>query len=402
VGGPGTGERLLTREFFTVGLAAMLCFAAMGAASPVLPLFIRDELGGSDRAVGFVAGSMAISAIAIRPFLGRLGDRRGLRILIVLGTLLSAVGFGANALVDSMAGAVVARLFVGAGQAALITGAVTLVVNLAPLHRRGEATSYVLTSFHLGLGLGPLAGELLLDATSFDTVWLTLGGISAAGALVATRLPYRPGSIDGVGSGFFHAPSVRPGLVMTLGIVAFGGFQAFIVLFSESIGMDRVAPVFMLSSITVALVRVCFARLPDRLGPVVGSTVALALMGAGLFLVSGWQRPAGLFAATFLMAAGSALLFPSLTPAAVDGVPESRRASALATFTLFIDIGGALGAPLFGIASSATSYGGAFLVGGAVCVLGLVYLHTMVGPHVGPREAPLSPEHRIGPAVDSA
>ena len=188
---------------------------------------------------------------------------------------------------------------------------------------------------------------------------------------------------------------------MTLGIVAFGGFQAFIVLFSESIGMDRVAPVFMVSSITVALVRVCFARLPDRLGPVLGASISLVLMGAGLFLVSGWQRPAGLFAATFLMAAGSALLFPSLTPAAVEGVPESRRASALATFTLFIDIGGALGAPLFGIASSATSYGGAFLFGGMVCILGLVYLHAVLGPHLGPRGAPLSSEHRIGPAVDS-
>lgn len=394
-------DRLLGREFLTLGLAAMLAFSSMGAVNPVLPRFIRDDLGGSDAQVGLVLGSMAFSAIAIRPFLGRLGDRRGLRLLIQLGAVLTALGLLANLLVDSVTMAIPARLLVGAGQAALMTGGTTMAVNLAPEHRRGEATSYILVSFHFGLAFGPLVGELLLDATSFATVWVAAGLLALAGSFVATFLPRRSAIGVDPDAGLFHGPSVKPGITMGMGVLAFAGFQAFLVLFAESIDLERVAPVFLVSSLTIVVVRVFGAQLPDRLGPVRGGSVALFLIAAGLALVSVWQTPAGLYVATLVNGVGSALLFPSLAPAAVNGVPENRRASALATFTLFIDLGSAFGAPAFGVISSATSYGSAFAVGAAVCLASLAYLRLVLAPHLRGQTPALAPGELVDPVVDS-
>ena len=166
------------------------------------------------------------------------------------------------------------------------------------------------------------------------------------------------------------------------GVLAFSGFMAFVVLYGESIGMTKVAPVFFVSSATVVVIRVALARVPDRLGPVRGGGLSLGLIGAGLVMASAWQTPTGLYASVVPLAAGSAMLFPSLAPAVVASVPDGRRASALATFTMFVDAGAALGAPAYGLVASTMSYGAAFVFGGVVCVVGIIYVTQVFAPRL--------------------
>ena len=64
-----------------------------------------------------------------------------------------------------------------------------------------------------------------------------------------------------------------------------------------------------------------------------------------------------------------ALLYPSLSLVVIGRVPESRRGSALGTFTAFFDIGVGLGGVLCGIAASLGGYSAAFWLG-SVCALG--------------------------------
>lgn len=380
----GQRERLLSREFVTVGAAAMLLFGASGASAAVLPRFIEDGLGAGTGSVGLVAGSLAVAAIFSRPVCGRLGDSRGLRLLLVLGAVVCGGGLALNALVTSVPGAVVARLLVGAGQASMMTGATTLAINLSPVSRRGEATSYILVAFHFGLGLGPLLGESLLDATSFDATWLVLGLVSVSGAAVAMLLPRRPvvRHEDAPANRLFHPAAIPPGLVMGLGILGSSGFNAYTVPFTEYIGMGRAAPVFFITSATIAFVRIVGGRVPDRLGPVRGATVAMTSMTFALLLLAAWQAKNGLFLCTFLNAAGAAMFFPSMIPAAVAGVPESQRASAMATFTMFLDTGPAIGPLVFGAVLSATNYPTACVFGAGTTVLGLAYLHVIVAPRI--------------------
>ena len=152
---------LLSREFLILAASTMLFFGAMGAANPVLPRFISDELGASDTMVGLVVGSFAVASLLFRPFLGRLGDHRGARLLMVIGCLAGAVGMLTMLAVTSPVAAIIGRLPHGLAQAAVMTGSTTLAIDLAPVHRRGEAASYILVAFHLGLGIGPLLGEFV-------------------------------------------------------------------------------------------------------------------------------------------------------------------------------------------------------------------------------------------------
>lgn len=399
-GGVTAPKRLLSREFVVLGLSAMWFFGALGAANPVVPRFVADDLGGGNVAVGAVVGAFAVSSILLRPFWGRMGDRRGARLLMILGCALGAVGMLAHVAATSPALAFLARLPVGAGLAAVMTGATTLAVDLAPTSRQGEAASYILVAFHLGLGLGPLIGEAVLDAGSFDTVWLVLGVLMLAGAATGQALPRRVVHHDHPPGPLLHPNGIAPGIVIALGMVGFIGFSAFMPLYAEEIDLARVAPVFLLASSTTAVVRIVGGRMPDRLGPIRGGTVALTLVTMGLLLIASWRAVIGLYMGTAVLSVGVALFMPTLVPVVVAGVEEHRRSSALATFTVFLDAAIALAGPMFGLVAAVTNYSAAFAVGAGTSLVALVLLHAQLGPRVPQSLSPVG-ELRPAPGVDT-
>jgi predicted MFS family arabinose efflux permease len=74
-----------------------------------------------------------------------------------------------------------------------------------------------------------------------------------------------------------------------------------------------------------------------------------------------------------------ALLYPSLSLVAINSVAESRRGSALGTFTAFFDIGVGLGGPLTGAAVAlGDSYSAAFWVAAACAGASAIVIATRI------------------------
>jgi MFS family permease len=372
-------------------MAAMAFMLSFGATLPVLPRYVSDGLGQSDIAVGVVMGASAISAIVLRPAIGRAGDVRGRRTLIVGGALVTAVGIGAQIPADTVPLLIVARLIVGAGQGALFVGSATLVNDLAPPDRRGEAASIFSVAIYVGLGFGPFLGEWLLGRASYDAVWVAVVCGLLASAVIGMAAPAGLPVIDedeepplartGMAR-LLHPAAVGPGIVLLLGVVGFIGFNTFVPLHGEEIGLDDVATVFLLFSFVVLAVRLKGSRLPDVHGPVVIGTIALVASTIGLLGIAIWLEPIGLYAFTVPLAVGSALLYPALMAAAVNSAPDNERSSAVATFTMFFEVATALAGAVLGIAAALTSYSGAFVVAALFALAGLAYLHLRLKPQL--------------------
>ena len=373
--------RLVSRDFLIVATSTLLFFVAFAMSIPVLPRYIVDVLGHGEAVVGLVFGANALAAVLARPMIGRIGDRHSRRALLVGGSVLTAIGLVAHVWADTVTLLVLARLVTGAGQAAVMVAATTIALDLAPATRRGEASSYIMVALQLGLGTGPLLGEIVLLRASYDAVWL----LSAVGALVClatalglTREPRRAAPEQR--ARLIHPAGVRPGVVLGIGAIGFIGYLAFVPLFGEEVGLEQVGPLFLVSSGTIALVRLLAARLPDRIGPVPGASVALALMAVGLLGMAAWRTPVGLYTMTFVMASGSALLFPSLMLAATSSVPEDERARAMATFTVFIDVTGAIGPSVLGLLVAVGGFAGAFAAAGVAALVALGLLRGWLAP----------------------
>lgn len=377
--GGGHSDRILSPTFVLMGATASLYWLAVMTTIPVLPRFIRDELGGGDFMVGAIIGSIAIGAIVSRPRLGRFGDRHGRRYLLIGGGVIGCSVMLGHLVVTAEAHLFALRILLGVGQASFMVGVTTMAVDLAPEARRGEAMAYMLVAMHLGIGSGPLLGEWLFHTWGFDVVWVVSAAAFASCVVLGLLLPVMASSESAASDGawrFLHPAGLRPGVVLGVGTLGFIGYNAFVPLFGDEIGVSNVAPLFLISSATIIAIRVFGAQLPDRLGPVKGGSIALVLMATGLLVIGLSQAVAGLYAGTFVMALGSALLFPSLVGAAVAGVPFNERASAMATFTLFIDMSSAFGVVIFGAIAAGSSYSTAFVAGGLSTATAAVILRS--------------------------
>src|ERR671918_771306 len=114
---PRGRPRLVTPTFVLVGLASLAYFTADGVLIPTVPLYVEGPLGGGDVAVGFSVGAFSVTALLLRPWAGRLGDRRGRRLLMVFGGALVALSVAGYLLARSVPLLVALRLVTGVGEA---------------------------------------------------------------------------------------------------------------------------------------------------------------------------------------------------------------------------------------------------------------------------------------------
>jgi MFS family permease len=347
---------LLTPQFAVVMLASFAYFTALGALLPTVPRFVEDQLGGGGVQVGIGVGAYAVSAALLRPWVGRIGDTRGRRILAVTGSLVVAVSIACYALVTNLWMLVVARLITGAGEAAAFVGVATAAQDLAPDHRRGEAASYFSVALYGGLAVGPPIGESLVGH-GYTTLWLIIAGFAVMAAVTALWIP-RGKTVPAEELGdrpFLQRDALWPGLILFLGLIPFTAFAAFGPLFAEDIGLGRVGGVFGLYAGLVLVIRIVGARLPDRLGWQRGSTIALLGVTAGIWLIAAWGSVPSMWVAAVGLALGMSLMYPSLFTAVMGAAPEEERSHAVGTFSVFFDLSQGFGAALVGAVVSLSS-----------------------------------------------
>lgn len=372
--------QLFTREFLTLLATGTSLMLGSGAILAILPVYVVDELGGTELTAGIVMGSAAVTALMSRAWLGRMSDRRGARRLIGWGGALTALGMAVLVVFPSVAGAMVARLVMGAGGAGFFIGSTVRAMELAPEDRRSQAAAFNLVAVHIGMGLGPMGGEWVLRHSDYATVWWTIVGLSLASGTLSWGLSHRPGDPAAEPSPLIHRASIWPGVVTLFGIFGFNGFITFAALYSDSIGMESVGPIFLVSSGTLIVTRVLFGRVPDILGPVRVASGAMVLTVCATVLLALWASPLGFFVGAGLVALGLSLQSPSLMVVAVDGVSDRERGSAMATYTAFFDLANALVGPVMGLIVTWSSYRSAFLTAAGVTAIAFVLTRVVLAP----------------------
>jgi MFS family permease len=370
-----TGEASAARPgvAFAGVFAVTFCgLVAVGAVLPVLPRYVHGPLDAGNVAVGVVVGSYAVTGLLLRPFAGRLADRRGRRPTVLLGSAIVAVAGFLYLLPFGVPGLIAARLLLGAGEGAVFTAGSAWIVDIAPPERRGRVIGLYGLAVWAGLSVGPLLGELLLNASGYTAVWLFAGAAPLLGALIALRLPepFHPAGYAEQHP-LIAREAIRPGTALALASLGYATVASFVVLHLDARGIGHGATVFGAFATMVVLTRLIGGDLPDRVGPARVATAAAAVEAVGLTTMGLAQTFTVAIAGALAMGAAFSLLYPSLSLIVVGRVPETRRGAALGTFTAFFDAGIGFGAPLAGLMAALISYEGAFLFSAAIALVSM-------------------------------
>jgi MFS family permease len=380
---------LVTRAFALNWAATFFLLLSIGTLLPVLPLYAKGPLDQTGVGVGLAVAMASPTAFLLQPFAGRLGDRRGRRLLVVGGGVVAALAIVAYTRADSLALLVMLRLLTGVGEAFIFVGTATVVNDLAPDERRGEALSLYSLAVWGGLAIGPLLGELVLADDQYDAVWVTAAAFALLGGLMGLTFsetrPRSAASHEHAG-GFVNRAALLPGTALAAPMIGFAGFAAFMPLYARDIGMDGAGPVFALNAAIVVAIRSFGRRIPDRAGPKRTASLALVLVAAGFGLISLLDSPGGLYAGTAVLACGQALVFPSLMTLAVSSAPAAERSAVVGSFSAFADLGFAVGAISLGAVESAVGATGVFAAAACIAAVGLLPLG-----RVPPRQAVPTP-----------
>jgi MFS family permease len=272
------------------------------------------------------------------------------------------------------------------GEALFLIGGISIVNDLAPEHRRGEAISLFTLASYGGLAVGPVLGELTLGDDRWDAVWLLAATAAAtAGVLGLRARETRVAAATSEGGSWLpHRLGLLPGLVLGMGLFGFGGFNAFIALYGLEVGLDGVGPLLALFAIVVVAVRSFGAKIPDRLGPARTVRLALVTLTAGLLTIGLWDAPVGLYAGTFVFSIGQALAFPAVMTLALSRTPADDRGAVAGTVTAFVDVAIATGAIALGGVADLGGYSAVFLVSATVAAAGLAVLQRVVATSPAP------------------
>jgi MFS family permease len=355
---------------FAVTLLGLL---SIGATLPVLPRYVKGPIGAGDVAVGVVTGAFAITGLACRPLAGWFADARGRRRTVIAGALLTALGSALYFVPAGVPGLIVARLILGAGEGAVYTAGAAWVVDLAPPDRRGRVIGLYGLAIWGGLSLGPLIGELLLNAADFEVVWAFAAGAPLLGAAIAWRVPEtfrpRPDHPPPHPKRLVAREALRPGFALSLATVGYATMAAFIVLLLQEKGYGHGAEVFVGFAATVVTVRLIGGDLPDIAGPRRIATAAGLVEAVGLTMIAVAGSFGVALAGALVMGAAFSLLFPSLALMVIERVPDERRGAAMGSFTAFFDLGVGAGGPIAGVAAALGGYEAAFLLAAAFGVL---------------------------------
>ncbi len=370
-------EPLFTRAFLALGLAELAYFTAVGVSLYTLPLFVTGPLDGSESAAGLAFGAFAISALVLRPYVGRIADSGGRRPLLVGGALLAAGGLAATAYADNLAAVVGLRLVLGVAEAAFFVSAFAVLADLAPESRVGEAISYNSLGLYLGFAFGPPLGEAIEHWAGFTAAWWTAAGLAGLAALLAllvpeTRSEPEPDPDAGPAT-LIHWPAVPASLAFLASLVAVGGFLAFAALHAEDVGLARTSLPLFVYGLLIVLCRIVFAGLPDRLPSLPLGAASLVAIAVGIAVVALWRQPAGMFVGVCVMAVGVSFATPAFFSAIFATAGPSERGAAAGTASIFLDLGLGLGPILLGVIADAAGIPWAFGLASGVALLGAAW-----------------------------
>ncbi len=183
------GGRMLSQ----VGIGFVLFYAA---------IFFVNQVGLSTTQVGLGIGGEAAAGLVGRFLGGSMADspRWGRRKTLLLAAVISAVADGVFFVTQNFPTFVLGNLLMGLGVGLYWPATEAMVADLVSRKGRSEAFAVVRTADSLGLGLGVIAGGILIATTAAYRWLFVIDGITFLlffgviyGAIAETRPPGRKG-----------------------------------------------------------------------------------------------------------------------------------------------------------------------------------------------------------------
>ncbi|MDF2633638.1 MAG: tetA 2 [Pelosinus sp.] len=372
---------LLSRNFTFVCLSSFLYFGSFYLLLPTIPQFVAD-LGGTTSQIGVVVGIFTMSSVVLRPYFGKLADRYGRKKMMLFGSGLFALLFAIYSQVQEIVPLYLLRVFHGIAHGSYLAAVFAYVADLAPLKRRGEVMGVYGVANVVAMALFPAWGSMII-ASTHDFSRLFLFSTITAGAAFLTVFfvdEIKPEENQKQTVSVWTVARQPAVLVASLtfftAATVYGAVITFLPVYAPKQGLANIGIFFTTYAIFTLISRVIAGKLSDRYGRRKVILPFLILLTIATFLLPFLQSLYLLVLIGACFGLGFGAFMPALNAFVVDSTLPHERASALAFFTAFMDVGITTGAVILGIVGEYWGYATMYGVGGIVVSLGFILFAT--------------------------
>jgi len=339
---------LYTPAFWAMALAN-LCHTASFSAFFLLPLYILEH-GGNQGDIGVVMGIFALASAISRPWVAEMIDRIGRKRSYTLGSILMVVSpFLYLGIHDPLGSAYLPFLLLravhGVGLAICFTSVFTFMADILPRDRLNEGIGMFGISGLIGIAIGPVFAEIMLEPFGFSGLFIVAGILSGISLIIHQPLKESAptGEEESDPTTFFglfrREKFIVVGLISLLFGVGLAGSGNFVAPLAEERNLGYISFYFFCYSGGAITIRFINGWLSGKFGENRILPCSIVLYMAGLFLLPLAYNQAVLCVAGVLSGIGHGLLFPLLNTMAVRDERASIRGKATGIFTGGIDSG---------------------------------------------------------------
>lgn len=390
-------ERLFTPSYILMCLANFLTAFSFFLLVPTLPFYLVDNFGIDESMVGLVLSCYVVAVLCIRPFAGFIADMFPRKRVYLISYTLFALSFVGYLFVFSdIMLFILLRVIHGFAFGALNTTGNTLVIDIMPSSRRGEGLGYFGVTNNLAMAFGPMTGLFIISDENYTLLFVVALITAVVGCILASlvKVKFRQ-PLDRCGKmfsadRFLLFEGIPASLAFFMLAIPYGMTSSYIAIYAAEVGIEHgVGVFFTIQGAGLIVSRLISGKQVDKgfITPTITRGIAIALVGvtgeAMLSLACGFNIGLGYvvyFLSAFLIGYGFGTIFPAFNTLFINMAPNSRRATANATYLTGWDVGIGAGM-LLGGALSVNGYSGSFAFSAILVVAALIYFTTFVARH---------------------
>ena len=386
-------------NYFAAIFFLMLCtmgfFAILSSTmskNPVLPLF-AESIGTPEYLMGIVAAASTIPGILVSLPAGSLSDVFGRRRVLILSGIVFASAPFLYLPVTLPWQLIIVRFYHGFATAIFVPVANAAIAERFP-KRRGERISLFSSVTAVGRSVAPFLGGYILSATgsNYHDLYVSVGMAGVIALLVAMTLPRKRSKEDE--EQVFQKASESRGflrdwkeLIQNRGVLitsavesatyyTFGAFEFFLVLYAQSIGLDRflIGVIAGLQLLMVVLSKPFMGLLSDRVGRRIPILVGLIVAGVPLIMTSFATSFVELIVVSAMYGLGFSLVTSSTAALVSDLATRELYGASLGFLSTVMDVGQTSGPIITGfILATSAGFSGAFTTLGGILLVFSVF-----------------------------